>query len=87
MKVFVVSVMLLGSVLGAPGIMDNQVHSDDSKTSSYMSQFVGNCADSSDIMSCLAIKGITALNRAARSQNIELVPGVTFVRYENYSFK
>lgn len=81
MKVFVVSVMLLGSVLAAPGIMDNQVHSDDTKPS-YMSQFVGNCADSSDMMSCLAIKGITAMNRAARSQNIELVPGVTFVRYD-----
>lgn len=78
MKVFIVSAMLMAVAMAAPGIMDNQVQSADS--SSIMSKIVGNCAESGDITTCLAIKGITALNRAARSQNLEILPGVSFIR-------
>lgn len=77
MKVFIVSTMLLAVAMAAPGVMDNKVQSEDA---SFMSRFVGNCADSGDVTTCLAIKGITALNRAARSNNLELVSGISFVR-------
>jgi hypothetical protein len=74
MKVFVLSTMLFAFAMAAPGIMDNQVGTEG------LMKVIGNCADSDDTTTCLAVKGITALNRAARSQSIELLPGVTFTR-------
>lgn len=75
MKVFVVCTMLFAAALAAPGIMDNQVTPDSS-----MSAIFGNCAESSDITTCLAVKGITAMGRAARASNLEILPGIAFVR-------
>lgn len=79
MKVFIVSTMLLAVAMAAPGVMDNKVQQG-TEDASFMSRFVGNCADSGDVTTCLAIKGITALNRAARSNNLEIVSGISFVR-------
>lgn len=79
MKVFIVSFLLIGAAFAAPGIMDNQVHSDDSSVKGS-TKMLGSCGDSDDMLTCLAVKGITALNRAARSQVLEVIPGVSFVR-------
>lgn len=38
------------------------------------------CLNSGDTLTCLSVKGISALNRAARSTNIKIIPGVTFER-------
>lgn len=79
MKVFVTLSMLLAIAFAAPGVIDNQVNSGNNGLSG-VSQFFGNCIESGDITTCLAVKGITALNRAARSANIELIPGLQFIR-------
>lgn len=76
MKVFVVCTMLFAAALAAPGIMDNQVYSQDSS----MASIFGTCAESADMATCLAVKGITALGRAARAANLEILPGIAFVR-------
>lgn len=79
MKVFVVTCMLMACAMAAPSVVDNQVNKEDS-TLSHVMNFFGSCSDSGDMTTCLAVKGITALNRAARSQNIEILPGVQFTR-------
>lgn len=76
MKVFVTLSMLLAVAFAAPGVIDNQVNSGNNGLTGVF----GNCIESGDITTCLAVKGITALNRAARSANIELIPGLQFVR-------
>ncbi|EDS33699.1 conserved hypothetical protein [Culex quinquefasciatus] len=43
-------------------------------------KYFGSCLDADEMGTCFAVKGITALNRAARANNIEIVPGVTFMR-------
>jgi hypothetical protein len=68
MKVFIVSTMLLACAFAVP--VENNVF-----------KFFGGCMESEDYTTCLAVKGITALNRAARAANIEIVDGVSFVRY------
>lgn len=80
MKVFVIVAVLIASTLAAPGVIDNQVESD---SSSKMMQYFGSCSESEDLMSCLAIKGITALNRAARANNIKITEGITLARFVN----
>lgn len=78
MKVFVVCAILIAGAFAAPSIQDNKV--DEDSTFSRAARFLGNCLDSDDITTCLAVKGITAMNRAARSNNIEIVSGVSFTR-------
>lgn len=78
MKVFVIVAVLIASTLAAPSVMDNKVESD-SSMSKFM-QYFGSCADSEDLTSCLTIKGITALNRAARASNIKITEGITLAR-------
>ncbi|EDV90708.1 uncharacterized protein LOC6569765 [Drosophila grimshawi] len=81
MKVFAiacVSLLLASCVWAAPGVQDNRIESDN--TLGRAARYLGACLDSDDMATCLAVKGITALNRAARSNNIELVNGVTFMR-------
>lgn len=74
MKVFVV-LSLVALSAAAPSIMDNQISSTDS-----LFKMIANCADSNDKMTCLALKGVNAINRAARAQNLEILPGVNFIR-------
>jgi len=81
MKVFLVSTMLLAVAMAAPGLMDNQVESDNS----IVSKIFQSCSESGDLTTCLAVKGISALNRAARSNNLEIIPGVTFLKNPSYS--
>lgn len=71
MKVFVVLSAVLAVAVAAPTNDD---------TSTFRKLF-SNCLSSEDTVTCLTIKGITALNRAARSANIEILPGVSFKRY------
>jgi Protein of unknown function (DUF1676) len=78
MKVFVVAAVLFASALAAPGVIDNQVESDSSM--SKMMQYFGSCTDQEDLVSCLAVKGITALNRAARASNIKITEGIVLAR-------
>uniref|UniRef100_A0A1I8Q161 Protein osiris 14 n=1 Tax=Stomoxys calcitrans TaxID=35570 RepID=A0A1I8Q161_STOCA len=81
MKVFAIaSVCLLvaSCARAAPSVQDNKI--DTESTFSRAARYLGSCFESEDMTTCLAVKGITALNRAARSQNIELVNGVSFKR-------
>lgn len=78
MKVFIVIAVLIASTLAAPSVMDNQVESD--STMSKVMQYFGSCADTEDITSCLTIKGITAMNRAARASNINIIDGISLAR-------
>jgi hypothetical protein len=78
MKVFIVLSVLIASTLAAPSIADNKVENEGSM--SKMMQYFGNCMESEDVSGCLAIKGITALNRAARASNIKIFEGVTLAR-------
>lgn len=78
MKVFVI-LSLVALSAAAPSVMDNQISSADSLFD-FTSKMLANCADSNDKVTCLALKGVNAIHRAARSQNLELLPGVNFVR-------
>lgn len=78
MKVFIVIAVLLASTMAAPGVIDNKIESD--STMSKVMQYFGSCSDSEDLTSCLTIKGITALNRAARASNIKVYEGITLAR-------
>lgn len=78
MKVFMIIAALLANALAAPGAIDNNVESEGSM--SKVMQYFGSCTDSEDLTSCLAIKGITALNRAARASNIKITDGITLAR-------
>ncbi|XP_023163726.2 uncharacterized protein LOC111594595 [Drosophila hydei] len=82
MKVFSVAcvclVLVASCAWAAPSVQDNRVESDN--TLGRAARYLGACLESDDLTTCLAVKGITALNRAARSNNIELINGVTFQR-------
>ncbi|XP_058463966.1 uncharacterized protein LOC131438149 [Malaya genurostris] len=78
MKVLIVSAVLLACAMAAPAPAEES-----STTGSALNmalKFFGSCFESAEMGTCLAVKGITALNRAARANNIEIVPGVTFSR-------
>lgn len=77
MKVFVVLAIVATCAWAAPNNL-NQVEND--STVDKMIKYFGSCAENDDLTSCLAIKGISALNRAARAQNIQLSSGVSLVR-------
>lgn len=79
MRVFIIAAMLFASTLAAPGVIDNKIESDSSV--SKMMQYFGSCADSEDLTTCLTVKGITSLNRAARASNIKITDGITLARY------
>lgn len=81
MKVFVV-LSLVAFAAAAPSVMDNSVSSGDGFLDITTKMFAS-CADSNDKVTCFALKGVNALNRAARAQNLEVLPGVTFVRDPN----
>lgn len=83
MKVFIVAAVLFASALAAPGIIDNKIESDSSM--SKVMQYFGSCADNEDMMTCMAIKGITALNRAARASNIKITEGITLARESSFN--
>ncbi|XP_037943417.1 uncharacterized protein LOC119676252 [Teleopsis dalmanni] len=81
MKVFAiatVSLLVVSCVYAAPSVQDNKIESDN--TFARAAKYLGSCFESDDMTTCLAVKGITALNRAARSNNIELMNGVSFTR-------
>lgn len=78
MKVFIIAAVLIASALAAPGIIDNKVESDSSM--SKVMQYFGSCADNEDLTTCLAVKGISALNRAARASNIKITEGIVLAR-------
>ncbi|KAH8383731.1 hypothetical protein KR009_010247 [Drosophila setifemur] len=81
MKVFAiacVTILAASCAFAAPSVQDNRVEGDN--TLGRAARYLGACLESDDMATCLAVKGITALNRAARSNNIELASGVTFQR-------
>lgn len=78
MKVFVALSALLAVAVAAPGLNSIET-SDDSSTS--LRKMISHCFSSEDVITCLSVKGITSLNRVARSPNIDVLPGVSFVRY------
>ncbi|XP_055587748.1 uncharacterized protein LOC129740164 [Uranotaenia lowii] len=78
MKVFIVTVALLACAMAAPAPAEE---SSSSTSALHMAlKYFGSCIEQDEMGTCLAVKGITALNRAARAANIEILPGVTFQR-------
>ena len=73
MEVFVVLSAVLMLVVAVPA-----VNSVDIPTAFH--KMIANCLDSNDTVTCLSIKGIMALNRAARSENIEILPGIISIK-------
>lgn len=70
--------MLVAVAVAAPGVIDNKVETDSS--SNKMMQYFSSCFDNEDTTSCLAVKGIAALNRAARASNIQLASGFVLAK-------
>lgn len=83
MKYFVVFALIVAVVTAAPGPIEEE------STSSYQPvvQYFKSCLDSNDIGTCLAVKGISIMNRAARAQSIEILPGITFSKKENVELR
>lgn len=77
MKAFIVLSAILAIAAAAP--------TTEEQTS--FRKMMANCLESEDTFTCLSIKGITALNRAARSASIELLPGVSLQRYKSSTNK
>lgn len=77
LKMFVVFSAVLVLAIAAPGV--NGVY-----YPSVFRKMVSNCLASDDTVTCLSIKGIMALNRATRSKNVEIIPGISFRRYEHF---
>ncbi|XP_017491314.1 PREDICTED: uncharacterized protein LOC108379472 [Rhagoletis zephyria] len=84
MKVFVAfataSLLIVSCAWAAPSVQDNRIEGENGGTLALAARYLGNCFETEDITTCLAVKGITALNRAARSNNIEIVSGISFKR-------
>lgn len=80
MKVFVVLSAVLALAVAAPGVSNV---ADDSTS---FRQMMANCLTSEDTLTCLSVKGITSLNRYARSASIDILPGVSFSRYIAVNF-
>ncbi|XP_017461467.1 PREDICTED: uncharacterized protein LOC108354810, partial [Rhagoletis zephyria] len=82
MKVFVAfaiaSLLIVSCAWAAPSVQDNRIEGENGGTLALAARYLGNCFETEDITTCLAVKGITALNRAARSNNIEIVSGISF---------
>ncbi|XP_053953316.1 uncharacterized protein LOC128860085 [Anastrepha ludens] len=84
MKVFAIfataSLLIVNCAWAAPSVQDNRIEGENGGTLALAARYLGSCFEVEDMTTCLAVKGITALNRAARSNNIELVSGVSFKR-------
>lgn len=78
MKVFIISAMLVAAAMAAPSVIDNKVETDSS--SNKMMQYFSSCFDADDTTNCLAVKGIAALNRAARASNIQVGAGFVLTK-------
>lgn len=76
MKVFVVLSAIFALAVAAPSVSENS-------DASSMRKILASCLENDEMFTCLSVKGITALNRAARSANIDVIPGVSFNRYKN----
>lgn len=74
-----VLIAVLGLAVAAPNDLENEVEQSSpfDRFARMLSACVGN---GDDVTSCLAIKGITALNRAARMKEVQVFNGVQFER-------
>lgn len=75
MQVLVVLSVVLALIIAAPGVNSDEIPS-------TFRRMIANCMASEDTMSCLSIKAIMALQRAARTPKIDILPGVSIRRYE-----
>lgn len=56
---------------------------DNVDNSTSLQSIIADCLNSNNTVTCLSIKGITALNRAAQNvKKFEILPGVSIRRYE-----
>lgn len=83
MKYFVVIALIVSAVAAAPGAVEDE----QSNSIKPVVQYFKSCLDSSDIGTCVAVKGISILNRAARAASIEILPGITFSKKENVDLR
>ncbi|XP_055383064.1 uncharacterized protein LOC129613136 [Condylostylus longicornis] len=83
----VIATTTIIGAFAAPSVLDNKIENSENDSFSRVAKFIGHCADTDDVATCLAVKGITALNRAAKSSNIEILPGITFTREQSESVR
>lgn len=76
--VFISTVLVMGCVTAAPNVQDNQVESESAMGLTV--RYFQSCFDNDDLATCLAAKSIAVLNRAARSNDIQLAEGISFKR-------
>lgn len=72
---FVALSVVLALALAATGVNSDEIPS-------TFRRMLANCLASDDTMTCLSVKAIMALNRAARTAKIDILPGVSIRRYE-----
>lgn len=86
MKLMWILSLYIVAVIAAPSNTDTM---SEEQSSSYkpIVQFIRSCFDSNEIGTCLAVKGISVLNRAARAQSIEVIPGITFSKKDNVDIR
>uniref|UniRef100_A0A336L9D5 CSON005717 protein n=1 Tax=Culicoides sonorensis TaxID=179676 RepID=A0A336L9D5_CULSO len=80
MKYLLALLFCVSAVLAAPKINEEQSYNP-------IVQYFKGCFESVELGTCLAVKGISILNRAARAQSIELVPGIMFSKKENVALR
>lgn len=82
-------VLLLALSSAAPSIeLEQNVESNEVVPQAPWERFarmISSCADGKeDMVSCMAVKGVSALNRAARMQEVNIFSGVHFERLVNF---
>uniref|UniRef100_A0A1A9W5M6 Uncharacterized protein n=1 Tax=Glossina brevipalpis TaxID=37001 RepID=A0A1A9W5M6_9MUSC len=77
----VVLTTTISCVRAAPSVENNKIENDASPSyGGTAARYVGSCFEQDDTSTCLTVKGITALNRAAKMNNIILMDGLSFKR-------
>uniref|UniRef100_A0A1B0B2X1 Osiris 14 n=1 Tax=Glossina palpalis gambiensis TaxID=67801 RepID=A0A1B0B2X1_9MUSC len=87
MKTFIIFVLFsvltaINCAWAAPSVENNKIENDASSSSRYgtAARYLGSCFEQDDTTTCLAVKGIVALNRAAKMNNIILTDGLSLKR-------
>lgn len=83
MKAFILVLCITNLISFSYGAINEYGESSDNAFLRQIVSFFGTCSDSANIVECLGTKFVMVLNRAARSNDIEIVPGVTFARRED----
>lgn len=90
---FLVGLPIIYAAVPNPRPEDNDVYaamdargSDDQPGWKTFNKIFNDCGsdDTSDVLSCLGVKAVTVMNRAARVGDVELIQGVSLVKSSDY---